>query len=238
MTSESARATFFRGAWQSVPILFVVVPFALLFGVVGTEAGLNLAEVMGFSILVIAGASQFTAIQLMTDNAATVIVLLTALTVNLRMAMYSAALTPHFRGTPLWVRMCLSYILIDQTYAQSALEFERRPTMTQGQKVLYFFGSALFIVPIWFVGTYTGAVLGQNIPSDWGLDFALPITFIALVAPALRTPAHIAAAFVSVSAALLFAWVPYNLGLIIASLVAMVTGAQVEIALQRRGKWT
>jgi predicted branched-subunit amino acid permease len=72
-----------------------VVPFAILFGVVGTEAGLNLAQVMGFSIGVVAGASQFAALQLMSENAPALIVVASALAVNLRMAMYSAALAPH-----------------------------------------------------------------------------------------------------------------------------------------------
>ncbi len=84
-----------EGFRDGIPFLLVVTPFALLFGVVATESGLNLLETMGFSIVVIAGASQFTALQLMNDNAPTLIVIASALAVNLRMAMYSASLTPY-----------------------------------------------------------------------------------------------------------------------------------------------
>jgi predicted branched-subunit amino acid permease len=93
------------------------MPFAILFGVVGTEAGLNLAQVMGFSVGVIAGASQFAALQLMSENAPTLIVVASALAVNLRMAMYSAALAPHLGPASLRDRALIAYMNVDQTYA-------------------------------------------------------------------------------------------------------------------------
>ena len=71
-------------------------------------------------------------------------------------------------------------------------------------------------------------------PDSWALDFALPIAFLAMVAPMLRTPAHLVAAFVSVVVSLLAAGVPYSLGLIIAGICAMVAGAHTEVMLERR----
>jgi len=70
--------------------------------------------------------------------------------------------------------------------------------------------------------------LGDRIPPDIGLDFAMPIAFLAMVAPALRTPAHVAAAFVSIVLALCLFWVPLNLGLLLAALGAMMVGAEIE----------
>jgi predicted branched-subunit amino acid permease len=77
-------------------------------------------------------------------------------------------------------------------------------------------------------------VAGAAIPPELALDFAVPITFIALVAPALRSLPHLAAAFVSVIAALLLVAVPFGLGLMIAAALAMITGALVEIWQERR----
>ncbi|MFN6979895.1 MAG: AzlC family ABC transporter permease, partial [Gemmobacter sp.] len=70
---DNARRAFWRGARDALPFLVILVPFALLFGVVGTDAGLSLAQVMGFSIFVIAGASQFAAVQLLAENAPTLV---------------------------------------------------------------------------------------------------------------------------------------------------------------------
>lgn len=227
-----SRQFFWKGFRDGLPFLLVVVPFALLFGVVATEAGLDIVKVMGFSILVIAGASQFAAIQLMTENAPVVMVLATALAVNLRMAMYSAALTPYLGAAPLWKRAIGAYFLVDQSYAISIARYEREPAMTLSERLAYFFGCVAPVCPPWYLATYLGAALGARIPEAWALDFAVPITFLAIIAPALRTVAHVAAALVSIAVALSLAGLPYNSGLLVAALVAMVTGAEVERRMQ------
>ena len=234
MPSSTPKTAYWRGVRDGAPFLLVVGPFALLFGVVATEAGLNLAQVMGFSILVIAGASQFAAIQLMTDNAPTLIVLATALAVNLRMAMYSASLTPHLGAAPLWQRALMAYFLVDQSYAVSTVRFEKHPDMALSAKVAYFFGVVTPICPMWYVLTLVGAVAGTKIPPEFALDFAVPITFLAIIAPMLRTIAHVAAALTSIAISLLLAFLPYNLGLLAAAATAMAVGAQVELIWSRR----
>jgi len=232
-----SKRFYWIGVRDGAPFVFVVAPFGMLFGVVGTEAGLNLAEVMGFSVLVIAGASQFAALSLMQENAPVVIVLITALAVNLRMAMYSASLTPFLGAAPIWKRAVAAYFLVDQSYAVGVAKFERAPEMTLSQRLAYYFGVVSPICPVWYVSTLAGAVLGTQIPESLALDFAVPITFLAIIAPMLRTAAHVAAAFVSVSLALLFGFLPYNLWLLIAAVAAMMTGAEVERRMGKAGTW-
>lgn len=234
MTGDSDRSLFLQGARHGAPFLLVLIPFGALFGVVGTEAGLNLAEVMGFSVLVIAGAAQFATLQLMTENAPTLIAIATGIAVNLRMAMYSAALTPHLGAAPLWTRALVAYLTVDQSYALAAAKFEAEPDRPVSQKLAYFFGTVAPVAPLWYLATYVGARIGSAIPPEFALDFALPITFLALIAPALRTLAHVAAAGTSVVLGLLLAFLPYNLALLFAALAAMMVGAQVELWLQRR----
>lgn len=228
------RISFLRGAAACAPFLVVVGPFSLMFGVVATEAGLDLAQVLGFSILVIAGASQFTAVQLMSDDAPALVVLATSLAVNLRMAMYSAALTPHLGPAPFWARALVAYTMVDQTYATSVTEYEKRPGLSTGEKLAYFFGGSAVIAPLWYALTYLGAVIGTTIPPEFALDFAVPLTFIAIIAPMLRSVAHIAAAAVSVGLSLMLVWMPYSTGIFVAGVVAMFTGAWVEIWVERR----
>lgn len=221
---------------DGLPFLIVVAPFGVLFGVLGVEAGLSIAQVMGFSIVVVAGAAQFTALQLMTQDAATVLVLTTSLVVNLRMAMYSAALAPHLGSAPLWQRLMLGYFNVDQTYALSQTEYDRDPGQPLAAKIGYFAGVAAPLCPLWYVSTYVGAVAGAAIPPEYALDFAVPITFLALIAPALKSLAHVAAALCSIVVALALAWLPSGLGLIIAALAAMIVGAQVELWAGKRRK--
>jgi len=232
--TTTTRKTYWNGVRDGLPFLLVIVPFGLLFGVVATEAGLSVLETLTFSIVVIAGAAQFTAVQLLTENAPTAIILASSLAVNLRMAMYSASLTPHLGAAPLWQRALAAYFTVDQSYACSIMAFEKNPTWTTPQKVAYFFGVVTPICPLWYIATLAGALLGSAIPPAFALDFAVPITFLALIAPMLHTTAHRAAALASVVLALTFAFLPYNTGLLVAGLGAMIIGAQVELWTTRR----
>lgn len=232
--SHLSRAAFWRGCKHSAPFVLVVGPFAVLFGVLATEVGLNLLETMSFSVVVVAGAAQFTALQLMRDDAPTLIVLLSALAVNLRMAMYSASLTPHLGAAPLWQRALIAYVILDQSYACAIVEFEKNKQTRLPERIAYFFGTSAFVVPAWYGCTYLGAIIGTQVPDSWALDFALPITFLALMAPMLRTRAHLVAALVSIVISLLCAGLPYSLGLLLAGVLAMLAGAQTEVYLTRR----
>lgn len=234
--SRTSRQAFLHGVVQSVPFLIVITPFAILFGVVALEAGMDLAQIMGFSILVLAGASQFTAVQLISDNAPVLVILLSSLAVNLRMAMYSASLVPWLRQATGTQKMIIAYALIDQSYALSIQHYERHPRLSLQQRLAYFAGAALTVCLPWMIGTWLGATVGRAIPEEIALDFAMPITFIAMIAPMLRTPAHMAACFVAVLAALVFAWMPSGLGLFIAAPLGMATGALVEIRSERKAR--
>ncbi|MCF6444371.1 AzlC family ABC transporter permease [Nereida sp. MMG025] len=232
--STTAKSAFWQGVRDGFPFMLVVAPFGLLFGVVGSEAGLSLLEVMSFSVLVIAGSAQFTAVQLMIEEAPTIIVVLTALAVNLRMAMYSASLAPHLGRAPIWQRAVIAYFMVDQTYALSQTKYDENPSWPISTKVSYFIGAMAPVCPFWYIATLLGAVIGSAIPPEYALDFAIPITFLALVAPALRTLPHVIAAFVSGVMALVFIGLPFSLNIIVAAIIAMLVGAQAEVFLSKR----
>jgi predicted branched-subunit amino acid permease len=230
----STRSAFAEGFRAGAPFVLIVGPFGLVFGVVATDAGLNIAQTLAFSITVFAGAAQLTAVQLMTENAPVFVIILTALAVNLRMAMYSASLAPHIGKAPVWQRALAAYLMVDQAYALSYLNYEQRPERPLPDKMAYYFGAVSPITPIWFAGTLLGALLGNQIPASVPIGFAVPIAFLALVGPMLRTLAHVTAAFVSVAGTLVFAFLPYNLGLLVAAIGAMVAGALIETWTARR----
>ena len=225
---------FWLGFRDAIPFILIVIPFGMLFGVVGNEAGLSLLQIISFSALVVAGASQFAALGLLIDNAPILIAILTGVAVNLRMMMYSAALVPHFGRAPLGLRALAAYFLIDQTFAIAMNKYEQSPGMTPMQKIAYFSGAFWYMMPLWIAFTFIGAAFGKAIPPEYALDFAVPICFIALSAPLMRKPAYFVAGVVSVVLTLLLAFIPFRLGLIIAAIAAMIVGAQVERMLERR----
>ncbi|SEL18255.1 Predicted branched-chain amino acid permease (azaleucine resistance) [Roseovarius nanhaiticus] len=234
MTPQSTKSTYWQGVGAGAPFILVIVPFALLFGVVASEAGLDIVQTFAFSVLVVAGAAQFTAVQLLSEHAPTIIVVITALAVNLRMAMYSASLTPHLGQAPLGTRALVAYCMVDQAYASSILAFEKHPDWTTRQKVAFYFGAVTPLMPLWLLFTLVGSLVGGRIPPEFALDFAVPITFLAMIAPMLRTAAHVVAALVSIAVALMLAFVPYSMGLLVAGLAGMMAGAQTEWVMTRK----
>jgi len=229
MAATTSKSIYREGVVAGLPFILVIIPFATLFGLLATEAGLSVFETLAFSVVVIAGAAQFTALQLMQENAPTIIIIASALAVNLRMAMYSASLTPYIGGAPLWQRALCAYVTVDQSYVVGIAKFEKSPEMTVPQRVAYFLGAVTPVVPLWYGFTFVGAYLGKQVPESWALDFAIPITFLAMIAPMFRTLAHVVAALVAVIVSLIVSQIPYSLGLIVAGAAGMMAGAQVEL---------
>ena len=142
--------------------------------------------------------------------------------------MYSASLVPHLGPAPLWQRLVIAYLNVDQTFAMSLARYETGPALSIPERVAYFLGLATPMFPAWYGGTLIGALAGKRFPETLSLEFAVPITFIAVAAMMLRTIAHWAAAATSVVVALILRGLPLNSGLLIAAAAAMAVGATVE----------
>ena len=148
--------------------------------------------------------------------------------------MYSAALAPHLGAAPLLQRAFIGYLNFDHSYVLAVAKYEDQPDMPLRARVAYFFGVSLTIAPLWCLFTYIGAEIGVWIPAHWEVSFVLPLAFLSTVAPMLESPAHIAAAGVSIVLALALAGLPSGSGLLIAALCAMITGVLVETLLERK----
>ena len=225
---QSSRHDFWAGLWGALPFCVVVAPYGIVFGVLAVESGLDILTATAFSMAVIAGAAQFTALSLMQDQAPVLIVIIVGLAVNLRMALYSATLATHLGAAPFWTRAFVAYAILDHSFALADQQFQKEPDMSLSRKLGFYFGATSLVAVIWVVGTGFGAWLGAQIPDWLALDFTMPIAFIALVAPALRSLPHVSAAFTAATLSLLLAPVPYGLGLIISALVALLLGSEVE----------
>lgn len=233
---DPRSAAFLRGVRAALPFILVMGPFGMLFGVASANAGLSLFEISAFSLTVFAGAAQFAALQLMQDQAPLIVILATSLAVNLRLVMYSVALAPDFGGARLGVRAALAYFLVDQVFVATQAELSRRPDQSQGEKTAFYFGAVLPVAALWFGASFAGAVAGQAIPPEYALDFAVPITFLAMLAPMLRSWPHVAAAGISVAGTLALGFLPFGTGLLVAALLAMAAGMAMEIYVARSGK--
>jgi len=222
----SPRAGLLDGMRSVVPLLVGVVPFGLVFGV--TAAGSAIGGGLGYasSVIIFAGAAQLATVQLITAGSTAAVVIATALVINARHLMYSAALAPHFREFPTRWRVALPYILTDQAFVVSISRYEAEAD--PDYKRWYFFGGAISLWITWQLASAIGVVLGASIPESWSLDFAIPLVFLAMLVPALRDQPSIVAAAVGGAVALLANDVSYNLGLLIGALSGIAAAVFVE----------
>ena len=234
MPSETLTA-FRRGAAESLPMQLATVPFGLIFGAVAIQAGLDVGQTLGMTTIVVAGAAQLAAIQLMAEAAPAWLAILTGAVINLRLAMYSASIAACWPGASLRERAVAAFLLHDQAYALSMRRYAERPGEDTPARLAYFRGVAISTILFWFAGCLAGVALGAGLPPAWRLDFAAPITFLALVAPLLRSAPHLAAAGAAGAAAVALAFLPLNLGLVVAGAAGVAAGAATEAALKRRG---
>ncbi|MGF1502807.1 MAG: AzlC family ABC transporter permease [Paracoccaceae bacterium] len=218
----SARG-FREGLVATLPLLLAVGPFGLLFGVIATKAGLALSETMAMTALVIAGASQLAALQVLADGAPAAIAVLTGAIVNLRMAMYSASLAVYWRDVPLGWRALAAAVLHDQDYALSIARYRTREESLD-DRLGFYFGVGCLTCGTWVSMSLVGATLGQHLPEEIDLSVIAPITFIALVAPMLRGRAVLLAATVASAVSLALVALPWGLGMMIGAVAGIAAG--------------
>jgi 4-azaleucine resistance transporter AzlC len=223
---SEARKSFFDGFRAEFPLLVGVFPFGLIYGTLALNAGLSTLASQLMSSIVFAGSSQFVASQLIHDAAPGFVIIVTIAVVNLRHMLYSASLAPYLKNLSLKWKMILAYFLTDEAYAPSILKFEAEGITPTSHWFLLGAGFSLWF--IWQVSTAIGIFLGTAIPESWSLDFALPLTFIAMVVPALKNRPMIAAAVSAGVVALLAYSLPFKLGLILAALTGIAVGTIME----------
>lgn len=199
-----------------------VLPFGMVYGVAVAQAGVGaLPGILG-SVAIFAGASQLSLLELHTEGAVWAVAVGTALVINARFLLYSAALAPSFAEFPPRWRFGLAHLMTDQAVILSLIEFEteKDPRMRRG----FFLGAALTLYTVWQFGTIVGILAGAQIPESLQLGFIIPLMFTALVVPALRDRPAIAAAVASVAVTVIAAPLPAGTNILLGAIAGIATG--------------
>lgn len=220
------RSEFISGVKALLPILLGVIPFGLISGIAVTQT--HIPPVSGFimSLLIFSGAALIVALQLITSGAPALVVLFSALAVNLRFMIYSASVAPFLQRLSAGRKSVLAYLLSDQAYAASITHLSESPFPNVAW--WHLLGSGLTMWVPWQISVALGMVLGTRLPSSWSLEFTIPLTFLALAVPAIKDRITAAAALVASFAAVLANGAPFKLGLVIAALIGILAGMLFE----------
>jgi len=227
--NPSNRSLFWAGVRGTLPLMTSVAPFGMLVGASGMTSGIPASVIVTMSPVVFAGSAQLLALQLMARSAPALVLLLTTLVVNLRHVLYGISLAPYMRSLSRGWKWLLAYFMTDEAYGISIIRYTQDTGPAAPRLHWYYLGSGLTLWSGWQASTVLGLLLGSQIPASWGLDFAIALTFIALVVPALKDRAGVAAALTGGTLAVLLAGLPYSLGLVAAALGGILAGMALDL---------
>ena len=221
-----SKAEFLAGSRAVAPVLLGTIPFGFVAGVAAISAGMTPFQGIALSVLSFSGIAQLIASQLIAVDSPVVVTVAAAAVVSLRFLMYSAALAPHLAHLDRRWRLLLSYVMTDQSFALAVHRYKEAGDHSAAH--WHFLGSALTLYVTWQAAVAFGVLAGAQVPASWSLDFAVVLSFIALLVPAVRTRADLGAAVVAAAVALWAAGLPYRLALVVASIAGIATGLAIE----------
>jgi 4-azaleucine resistance transporter AzlC len=233
-TSDNVRQLRL-GLIKTLPLALGAVPFGIAYGVVAVQAGLTVAETMLMSLVVFAGASQFMAVVMIQAGAGIPLVIASTLLVNLRHLMMGLSLSPYLsESTPRWQRV-LAFGMTDESYLTSVTHYREQGEAQKDPHFMLGSGGSLYVA--WGLASLVGALAGHAIsdPLKWGLDFAMPATFLTMLLPQIVSRRlAIVVAVSAVVATTTYVLVPGKWYIIVAVIAATATGLVLETLAERR----
>jgi 4-azaleucine resistance transporter AzlC len=218
----TAGVEFRAGVRAELPLLLGVVPFGLIFGVLGLSVGLPGWAVVLSSSLIFGGSSQVVFAQLWGVATPPPVMVATVGVVNLRHLLYSAALAEFLRALPWRWKLLLAYLLTDEAFAAALPRLRDGPATAQ--RHYFLFGTGFTLWAGWQVSTLGGVLLGAAIPASWSLDFSVALTFLALLVLSVHRRSEAWAAVVAAVVVLPALALPHKLGLLAAAGVGIACG--------------
>ncbi len=219
----SKKQLYFKGMMDVAPHMLSVIPFGIICGAIGIELGFDPYLVYGMSIIIFGGASQIVFLQLLSGGASSLIAVTSVGVINSRHLLYGAVLSEYLEKLSFIKKLLISYLVVDQGFAESNKFFKRNKTEEYLHYHLIGTGSTLWVC--WQISTLAGIILGSFVPEELGLKFAIPLTFIAVVVQDLKKIDHVIVMLTCGISSLLFFDVPFKLYIIISPILALIIAA-------------
>lgn len=170
---------FFEGVKKGVPILIGFIPISTAFAVIALQVGLTPMEVILMSIMLLAGASQLMAVNMLAIGAGSIEIIIATFIINMRHLIMSTYVMNKLKGAPRPLKLILAFGVTDETFAMMTRADEEHCNA-------YFFGGmAAITYGAWIGGTMLGTLLSHVIPTNIGssMSIALYAMFIGILMP-------------------------------------------------------
>lgn len=168
---------FKNGFIANLPIGLSVFAYGSVLGMLCTQKGISLLELVLMNFLIFAGSSQFVIVEMWSSSLDLIGIVFAALMINLRYFLVGASLNPLFVNSSKIDKFKYMHLVADENWAITINKLK-----SQELTPLFLFGGGVSILFTWSLGTISGYTLGEFIsdPSKYGLDFAFVAIFTAL----------------------------------------------------------
>jgi predicted branched-subunit amino acid permease len=216
------RAAFVEGWRASASTIPAILAWGIVSGMAMVKSGMTVWQSLAMTLTVYAGSAQFAVLPLLAVHTPLAVIFLTAMTVNLRFVIFSAAVAPHFAHLPWYRRIWYGYFNGDIAMGFFPQRFPASTVHQPAGKIGYFEAISYPGWLAWQVGAITGILLASQIPESWNIGFAGTLALIAVMIPMIINRAALAGVLVSGAVAVVSNQLPYRLGLLLAVLVGMM----------------
>ena len=124
----SKKQLFTKGIVDVTPHMLSVIPFGIITGAIGIDLGFNPYLVYGMSVIIFGGASQIVFLQLLSGGASSLVAVTSVGVINSRHLLYGAVLSEYLEKLSLMKKLLISYIVVDQGFAESNKFFKNNKT--------------------------------------------------------------------------------------------------------------
>ena len=213
---------FKQGILDELPLQIGVFPFGIIYGVMAIESGLTPIQAVLMSSIIFGGASQIAFVQLISTTTPLGVIVTTVGAINSRHFLYSISMMEYLKNLSLKWRILLAYLLTDEAYAISIRRFINEPNRSFHHFHLLGTGTTLFLS--WQISTLMGVLLGDDLPQFLDLQFVIPLTFIAIIVPMIKSISTFLVVITSAFSGLILKSLDINFWIIISGMIGVVIG--------------
>ena len=213
---------FKQGIFEELPLQLGVFPFGIIYGIMAIESGLTPTQAFLMSSIIFGGASQMAFVQLISSATPIGTIVTTVGAINSRHFLYSISMMEYLKNLSLKWRIVLAYLLTDEAYAISIRRFINEPS----KPFLHFhlLGTGITLFLSWQTATLMGVLLGGDLPQFLHLQFIIPLTFIAIIVPMIKSISTFLAVIASAFSCIILKSLDINFGIIISGIIGVVIG--------------
>lgn len=222
LSNKYMRIVVLKGFMDMMPLNLAVIPWGILCGSLAIQRDFSVLEALLMPLIVFAGSAQLVATELIGGNAPLATILFTTFIISSRHFLYGLSLRDKMKVLSNNWRYPLGFLLTDELFALST----HSRAFNGKVRLIYALASGGSFYLCWLIWNIIGIFAGSYLPdlTSLGLDFAIAVTFIALVIPSIKNTSILVAVIVSGGCSVIFKLLAWELDLVISALLGMLAG--------------